>query len=220
MTIFYLLIGPVIGVCLFILFVLSRHDFAILRRNITLVQIFDKVLIATVFGLFVGRFVYIINSGDYYLFHFLAFFHVLRNSGFSVFGFFLGLVVASVFFFRKSKIMFRMMDVVMLSFFPVAILNSVISKFVLSNIFINISVCIFLIFIFFCFLRLNTKAKVKDGFVATVLLIIVCIMAIVTNIGNSNPLLYHLSFSQMVAGCVLFLAISNGIYLQKLRKKK
>lgn len=221
MPVFYILIVPVLIICIFILFVLSRHDFAILRRNITLVQIFDKVFIAMIIGFVVGRFIYIFNSGQYYLLNFLAFFHLIRNSGFSIFGFFVGLVVASGLLFRKSKIMFRMLDVILLSFFPVAILSCADSVFLIKNMFINAGIIFFLLTIFFLLLRLNAKTKVRDGFIASILLGCVCVITIISNMKSSHTvLLFNASFSQIAVAILLSFVVLYSIYLQVLRKKK
>mgnify|MGYP003394961290 CR=1 FL=1 len=220
MIIFYLLLIPTVYLSLFLLFVLIRHDFVILRRNITLIQIFDKILIAAFFGGFIGRLFYILNSQEFYLFNILAFFHVIRNPGFSIFGFFIGLLSFCILLFRKSKVMLRLTDIVSISFFPVIILNSFFVTFLKRNIRINLGVALMLLIVYIVALRINKSFKVKDGVISCLLISTISIIAFIADIKSENRIIFFFSFSQIIASITLILSLvlSSFIFLKQKRK--
>lgn len=213
MIIIYILILPVLIFCLFLFFTFARHDFVILRKNITLTRIFDNLFKSLVITLFIGRVFYIIHSGDFYLLNILAFFHFIQNPGFSILGGFIGLILSLIFFFRKTKIVLRILDITMLSFFPIVILNSFAVSYFKTS-YVDFIVSLVLILLFGVFIRLNKSYTLKDGSLACIVAAFIAINSFFINFQTRNILTDYLSLTQWVSIAIFIASVTLFILIK------
>src|SRR3989344_6655980 len=141
----------------FLLFVFSRHDFVLLRQNISLAQIFDLAIFVVVFAFLGGRIFFILNNFDVQLLHVLRFFHVLKFPGISSLGFALGGALAVVIFFGKKKAVGRILDIFSIAFFPLYIFSIVSVKYQTNLIFVPIIFTVLSILLFAFFVKSHNK---------------------------------------------------------------
>ena len=153
-------------ISLFILFVLSKHDFVLLRKNISVGQIFDLTIFFAIVAIFLGRIFYIGNSGQFELLSPIKFFYFLKFPGFS----FLGLIVSGAiiiyFYFRKTKALLRIYDIFTLSFFPMLIASVVIFNYSVFPVEISLVLLTILVGLFMSFLHSHSKYFMRDGGIA------------------------------------------------------
>lgn len=160
-------------VCSFVLFVTSRHDFVLLRQNISIRHIFDKAVIILFSGLFISRIIYLVDARMYDFFlDPLRFLHVILYFGFNIFGLMVSVSLGVFFFFRKRKNFLRILDIYLLSFFPIVIFESIFYLLdVSSSIVINLSYLVLTLVVFIIFVRMHNGYKIKDGVVGFSILI-------------------------------------------------
>lgn len=160
-------------VCSFVLFVTSRHDFVLLRQNISIRHIFDKAIIILLSGLFISRIIYLVDARMYDFFlDPLRFLHVILYFGFNIFGLMVSVSLGTFFFFRKRKNFLRILDIYLLSFFPIVIFEAIFYLLdVSSSIVINLSYLVLTLVLFIIFVRMHNGYKIKDGVVGFSILI-------------------------------------------------
>ena len=160
-------------VCSFVLFVTSRHDFVLLRQNISIRHIFDKAVIILLSGLFISRIMYLVDARMYDFFlDPLRFLHVILYFGFNIFGLMVSVSLGAFFFFRKRKNFLRILDIYLLSFFPIVIFEAIFYLLdVSSNIVINLFYLVLTLVLFIIFVRMHNGYKIKDGVVGFSILI-------------------------------------------------
>lgn len=160
-------------VCSFVLFVTSRHDFVLLRQNISIRHIFDKAIIILLSGLFISRIIYLVDARMYDFFlDPLRFLHVILYFGFNIFGLMVSVSLGTFFFFRKRKNFLRILDIYLLSFFPIVIFEAIFYLLdVSSSIVINLSYLVLTLVVFIIFVRMHNGYKIKDGVVGFSILI-------------------------------------------------
>lgn len=157
----------------FVLFVASRHDFVLLRQNISIRHVFDKAGLILLLALPVSRAIYLLNERMYDFFiDPLRFLHVILFFGFSIFGLFVALSMGVILFFRKKKNFLRILDIYLLSFFPLFLFEAIfllVSK--AFDLRITVSYMILTIVLFFIFIKMHSGFKIKDGVVSFCILI-------------------------------------------------
>lgn len=218
MTIIHLLIVPFVLLSLFLVFSLSRQDFVILRKNITLPKIFDEVFKSFFIGVIVARLIHIINSGEYFLFNPLAFFHFFVHPGFSILGFYMGFVLSIVFFFRKTKIVSRFLDIIMISVFPLLILHSFFVTY-FNNRYIDVGISLLLVILFFIFLRIGKNYKLRDGNVGFIIIMCISLFIFLSRFGSENVFITFFSLVQWMA-IGGFIAASGFLTVSRLQKRR
>lgn len=192
----------------FVLFVASRHDFVLLRQNISIRHVFDKAGLILLFALPVSRAVHLINERMYDFFiDPLRFLHVILYFGFSIFGLFIALSVGVILFFRKKKNFLRILDIYLLSFYPLFLFEAIfllVSK--AFDLRITVSYMILTIFLFFIFIKMHSGFKIKDGVVSFCILIFSSIVFL-----TSSFLQYGLIIRSPIQ-ILSFLVIAVSIY--------
>lgn len=153
-------------ISLFILFVLSKHDFVLLRKNISVGQIFDLAAFFVIAALFFGRIFYIGNSGQFELLSPIKFFYFLKFPGFSFLGFIVSGAAIIYFYFRKTKALSRIYDIFTLSFFPILIASVVIFNYSVFSIELSLVLLVILVGLFMSFLHSHSKYFMRDGGIA------------------------------------------------------
>lgn len=168
-----LLLTLFIFICSFVLFITSRHDFVLLRQNISTRQIFDKAIIVLFFSLFIARIIYLVDERMYgFLLDPLRFLHVILFFGFNMFGSITTFSLGVLFFFRKRKNFLRILDIYLLSFFPLIIFEAIYYLLVSSiHTWITLSYLVSSLVIFILFVKMHNGFKIKDGVVAFSILV-------------------------------------------------
>jgi len=198
----------ILFISLFFLYILAKHDFLLIRREINLVQIFNKAVITIVSGLFFARLFFVLDHLELQYLNPLVFLHILRFGGFSLFGFFLSISFVSFFLFQDNEIRLRFLDIFSLSFYPFLLIRFCFLSLSRFSIFFLIPFLLALlsfgILLAFRFIHFKTK----DGRVYLAILILVLILNFV-NIFNSphKNLFLNLSFSQLTSIVVFLVAL-------------
>jgi len=160
-------------ICSFVLFITSRHDFVLLRQNISIRHIFDKAFIVLFFALIISRSAYLVDERMYDFFiDPLRFLHVILYYGFNLLGLTVAFSLGVLFFFRKRKNFLRIFDIYMLAFYPLIIFQAVVYVLTMKiNIWITFSyLAVTLLFLLFL-IKIHTGFKIKDGVVSFFVLI-------------------------------------------------
>ncbi len=170
----FLLLLLFLFICSFVLFVASRHDFVLIRQNISIRLIFDKAFIITFFALLVARIFYLIDERLYEFFlDPLSFLHVILYYGFLLLGFFITVALGVVLLYRKRKNLFRILDIYMISFYPltifVAIYHLVSGSFDFR---IAVGYLVLSLLLFPILIKMHSGYKIKDGIVSFTILIL------------------------------------------------
>ncbi len=197
-----------IFVSLFILFITSRHDFVLLRQNISIRFIFDKALIIVLFSLLISRSLYLIDENLYDFFlDPLSFMHIVLFYGFSFLGFFSAFALGVVFFFKDKKNLFRILDIYLLSFYPLIVFEGI-SYLILGKVeslilFIYMFIATI---IFFVLVKMHTGFGIRDGVVAFCILTLSALSYLGYSIYRKQELLIY-SPVQILAIIVLAISI-------------
>lgn len=197
-----------IFICSFVLFVTSRHDFALLRQNISIRHVFDKAVIVLLFSLIISRTVFLIDQGMYdFLLNPLRFLHVILFFGFSLLGLSIAFALGVVAFFYKKKNFMRIFDIYFLSFFPMVIFDGIYHAVSTEiSILIGVGYIVSTILIFLLLIKMYTSFKIKDGVVGFIILILIGVSYLSIGFLINNKLVY--SPVQLLA----LLAIAVPIY--------
>ncbi len=215
--IFILISILAIFTCFFLLFLLSKQDFVLLRQNISLSEMFDAAIVVFLFALLSGRVFYILDTFNFELLHALRFFYITRFPGVSMLGFFLGGALAVRFLFRNKKGLRRIYDIFGISFLPLF------AFFVLAqghkNIIYSVVTILIILVSFVFFLRSHQKYILKDGSNALAMLGLIAIDVIVSQfLFPKHVLFFGLSLSSILS-ILLLPIVGAGIYLTQKSSK-
>ena len=193
----------------FVLFITSRHDFVLLRQNISIRHIFDKAFIVLFFALIASRAAYLVDEKMYDFFlDPLRFLHVILYYGFNLLGLIAVFSLGIFFFFRKRKNFMRIFDIYMLAFYPLIIFQAI--EYILTTqiqISITLSYLIVTLLFLIFLIKIHTGFKIKDGVVSFIVLIFTSISYLGYSFLNNKIAIY--SPIQILA----ILIISISIYL-------
>lgn len=208
------------SVCLFILFILSKRDFVLLRKNISVGEIFDLALLSFAAAFFLGRIFYIINSLQFSLLTPIKFFYIIKFPGFSFLGFFLSGAATIYFSFRKTKALSRIYDIFSLSFFPVLITSVVFFKYPFMPFYGAILLFIILIALFISFLQSHDKYFMRDGGISLITISLFSFHTFLVEFFVPTSKIFILSFLQWISIFVLIVSIGVFFVTQKIFAKK
>lgn len=218
MILFILLIISII-VSFFILYILSKHDFVLVRKNISLAQIFDLAFVALFFAFIAGRSIYVLDYSQFNFFHFVRFFHLIKFSGISMLGFFIGGAVAVYFLFKNKKSLSRTFDIFSLAFFPAFIFNVLTHQYPANFFYIPIILSIILIVIFIALLRSHNRYYLFDGSISYFFLILVAFENFVIQLLDLKRSVFIIfSASQYLSVIIFIFALTALILNQKIFK--
>lgn len=200
----------------FILYYLSKHDFVLLRKNISTPEIFDQAFISIFLGFLVGRIFYLLDTFKFDLLNPIIFFHLLRFPGFVFYGFFLGIGLMLFILFRNKNALLRIYDIFSLSLFPFYSFSLLIRKYpsfiyVFPFVFFAASVLVF-----YFLIKSHNKYAFKDGGVTLLFLILISLDIFTYSFFGIRHVLFILSFSQIMG---LFTAVFS-IILFLIRQKR
>lgn len=160
-----------IFIALFILYGVSRHDFVLLRQSISLRTVFDNAFISLLAFLIFSRIAFIFYTFSYDLFSPLKFLYLTRNWGIMPYAGILLSIAFIAFLFRKKKNKLRILDIYLISYTPIIILDVILKSNSLKSLAIKL-VSLVVLFIFYgWFIKIHNKFTTKDGFIGTMTII-------------------------------------------------
>ncbi len=202
-----------IFISLFILYSTARHDFVLLRQNISLRQMFDSAFILILVAFFVGRLFFALDSGQYDILHPLKFLYIAKYWGIVLSISYLGGFASLYFLFRKKKNIFRIFDIYFISFYPLLVLDIILKEQGGLLLPVKIGFLTIAALLFVWFLRIHKNFLVKDGFLAFCILFFSAFVTGVFSIGASGLFTFPHIFLQIIsiATCIASLVFMVGI---------
>jgi prolipoprotein diacylglyceryltransferase len=157
-------------VYLFVLHVLAREDWVLMRKNVTLEQLFNIAVLTCMVGLFFARVFYVVFNPSWNYLNLLVFFLVPYFPGLSLPGGILGALLFLVYYAKLKKFPFErvadLLSTVLLLAFPVGLLGTLFLKERPHNMVI-IGELIFFPLLYFIMIKVVQPAvvrgEVKDG---------------------------------------------------------
>lgn len=206
-----LLFLTVVIICIFVLYILSKQDFVLLRQNISLAQVFDLAILTALFGFLFARLFFIVTSSRFDLLFPLKFFHLLKFPGFSMLGFILGSAVLLFFTLRKKKTLGRIYDIFSISFMPAYIFVLTMRTYKAQFLAFPILLFLLMMGILIFFIRSHYKYLLRDGSVSFIFLFILSL----------DELIFQLPFVLGVHQLItifLILVSLGGLYATETKK--
>ncbi len=208
---------------LFLLHLLSKNDFVLLRKNVSLYELFDAMLITMAIGLFTARLFFVLDTQNFSWFNPFRFFHLVRLPGLSFYGFILGVIPFVYFILRKKKVISRVYDILSIALIPIFIVSIVVRDyslpvpdFVIQSLLFFIGVTILSIVV-----KFFHNYTLRDGSIA---LIIICLFSIDSLLyaftADNAPVIVGMTVSQCIAIPVIIASIILFVMNQKIIKKK
>ncbi len=222
--IYYLSFFVASVISLFVLYVLSKNDFVLLRKNISLSRVFDVAFIAFAISFIPARLFFIFDTLQFDWIHPLQFFYIFKFSGLSFFGFILGMAAVLYFFFHQKKTMLRVYDIYGLSLFPLFLLSTVSVLLPSYYGYAQGVVFLLLVAIFALLIKFHNNYTLRDGSVALLVVMLVCLHTLaLLFFTQSADLFFHFSFSQLLCMGLFFVAgilllINQQIVFKRRRK--
>ena len=178
--------------CLFLfffcVFVFAKDDFTILRKNITLSQIFDLTFVMILFSLLSSRLFFVLLHFTKGYLNPFVFFLVPYFPGMSLFGAILGAVLATLFLSRNKKFpTLKLLDIFSLSFFASFLfwffVTNIVSLVTKKPHFSFVYLLLFPFIAFFVFfLRRYAKGKYKEGTIALLFFIVFSFLSLLSDV--------------------------------------
>src|SRR3989344_2178656 len=148
---------------LFIFYILCENDFILIRRNMTLFLLFNKIFIAIFAGFVFGRIFYILDTYNTLFVHPLVFFNYFKFQGFSLFGAFMGSILAMTYLIKDKKTLGRVLDITAISFYPYLFFYFFSKPFTLWYLVIQFGIIIIAILLFILFNYLHKNYSLQDS---------------------------------------------------------
>ena len=207
-------------ICFFILYLLSKNDFVLLRKNISLQKMFDTAFLILIFSFVVGRFFYILDTFKFGLLHWLTFFHILKFPGISLTGAFLGAFLAFI-FFREKSVLKRVADIFYLSFYPMIIFSFITANWShLPLLRVGLVLCV--VSLFGVLVRFYRSYAVHDGSITLIVLSLLAATTLISKIASSGGHILSVFSFSMVTSMLIFITSIILFYLneKKILKKR
>lgn len=215
MFVFYLLLFFFVFIGLFILYHLSRNDFILMRKNISVTKLFNYAFIHFIFGYISARIIFILDSQQYYYFNPLLFFHFVNYPGVPFFAFVVSSVLIYYLLIRNKEAYLRVLDMVFLSMIPLYIFQILsLTYFYIAFKIILILVSIILLFYL---ISLTKNYTVKDGSISLILLILFsCYFFALSFFDSEGPRIYLFTLLQYLTISTFFISLTLLIINEKL----
>ncbi len=193
---------------LFILYILTKHDFVLARKSLLLQEIFDVTLLGFIAFLITGRILYVVSVLNFSLLNPLRFFHIFKFPGALFLGGLLGFWIVIYLFFKKKKILARLYDIYALSLFPIFIFALVSSYnggyFLYFNILIFLLSCIFMGIGIYSY----KNYTLKDGSIAFLFVCLVTVFTIVSEFSSSSRVIFSFFTIPQIISIGVFIGFS------------
>ncbi len=198
----------VILLCIFLLFVFTKNDFVLLRQNISLREIFDLAAVVAVVAFLFGRVIFAVDTFSFQMFNLLRFFHLFRFPGLSTLGFFGGGALAIFFLFKNKKGLARIFDIFSIAFLPFYVFLIFFRDYPDSIIYFKFFIPFVVILLIPLFIQIHHKYILRDGCISFLLLELVSLDVLIFPLFTKDfhPLLYVLSFSQIISIPIIILS--------------
>lgn len=156
---------------LFILYAVSRHDFVLLRQSISLRQVYDNVFVSLFVSFVFARMAYAFYVGSFQILNPLRFFYLTKYWGIVPYIGFAGMIMALLLLFRKKKNKLRIIDIYLISFSPIILLDILLQSN--NGVFLIIKIISSLVLLGFYgwFIKIHNKYTTKDGFITLLTII-------------------------------------------------
>jgi hypothetical protein len=207
-------------ICFFILYMLSKHDFVLLRQNISLSQIFDAAAISLICAFMMSRVIFVVNNFKTDLLSILKFFHIAKYPGLSLFGFIAGGALCLYLIFMRRKGIGRIVDIFAISFFPLFATSILLEQIKGQYFFIPYVLFVVCLFVFAFFIRSHNKYILRDGSISLVFILLICIQTAFYQyfMGAKNAI--FLSFSSLfIVSVVAIPFILFELFLNQRKRK-
>ena len=203
----YIFLFSAVFLSFFILHSLVKDDFVLIRKNISIFQMFDLGFLALVIAFIFGRLLYVADTRNIEIIHILRFFYIFKFSGFSFLGALVGFNIGVFLLFRGKSAFRRMFDMYSISFFPVFLVHMFfIPPSHYKNLMIGIGVPL-LIVLFLVFLKVHKEYKLRDGSISALTLFFAGVLNLHISILSLSPrIIWDLSLSALGSVAVIFAA--------------
>lgn len=194
----------------FILYIISKNDFLFLRKNITLHNMFDTMVLSLMGFFITARLLYVFGGLHAELFSLIATFHVLRYPGMLYIGGLIGFGIILLLRFYKRKILLHIIDVYSLSLYPLflfALFNSPWQgNFLYFNLFVFLLSLLFFIFALYS----QRNVTLKDGSITLLFVCLVSVFTIVNEFAEGSRFVFMFSIPQILS---IIIFVLSAIFL-------
>lgn len=204
---------------MFLLFNLAKNDFVLLRKNVSLHELFDAVIISMLVGLLFARIFFVIDVQEYSWFHPFRFFHLIKIPGLSLYGFFVGVVPALYFLLRKKKVLHRVYDIMFISVLPLFVVTLAARTYTLGvpSMVIQLGLAVAAICIIAIFITFFHNYTLKDGSLALLIFMLVSVDLFLNGFQESSrSLIFSLSLSQLFSAALFLVSIVLLLHNQRI----
>jgi hypothetical protein len=193
---------------MYLVYSLAKNDFVLLRKNITLYELFDGVLISMLVGLLLARIFYIIEIQEFSWFHPFRFVHLARLPGLSLFGFFIGVIPVLYLFIRRKKVLLRVYDIVLISLLPLFMFSLITRSYslIIPGYIVQFLLALAGLLVLWICKKFYHNYTLKDGSIAMIILMFISLDLLIYGfVAKLAPLMSVLSFSQ-ISAVILFIS--------------
>lgn len=199
-----------IFLCFFVLYVISRHDFVLLRQSISLRQVFDKAFIALLISFLFARVFYALYNLKPDILNPLRFLYLTKYPGVLLPAGIVGGLLAILVLYRKKKNKLRILDITMISFFPIMLLDTLLKpNDGISFIIKAISFFVLLVF-YIWFVKIHNQFTTKDGFILFLSLLIYALVSLALSFANDGVFKFPHVFFQ---GANISMVLISSVFL-------
>lgn len=205
----------------FTLHALSRRDFVLVRKNITVSSMFDLGFLILFFGYIIGRIFFILDNNLYSWIHIIRFFHFFRLPGLSSYGAVIGILLGVLIFLKNKKAIFRVIDIFAISFLPLYMFDIITRVTSLSFIFLKIGTLLVFMLIFYLLLICNKNFTLKDGSITLVIFLVIALDTLLMRYYHTPKIFFYLfSFSEWVSVITILVSIGLLMYNERMLLRK
>lgn len=213
---YYILFLVSVALAFFMLFTLSKNDFVLMRRSVSLPQIFDNAFIALVVGFAISRIFFIFDSFLFTYLYSIQFLHIFLYPGLSLIGFYIGLVIILFYFYLKLKAFSRAFDLYLVSFFWVLVAYIFFVSTTVQFGVLNISLLAASLVFFAILVHFYKHFTLRDGSIGLMSISFIFSMHFVLHFSLSRHVLIEsLSFTQLVDIFIVALSVILFILNEK-----
>ncbi len=193
---------------LYILYLLTKHDFVLARKSLLLQEIFDVTFVGFLAFLITARTLYIVSVLNFNLLNPLKFFHIFKFPGALFLGGLLGFWIVIYFFFKKKKILARLYDIYALSLFPLFIFALGVSYN--KGYFLYFNILVFFLSILFMIIGIYSykNYSLKDGSIAFLFVCLITVFTIISEFSSSSRVIFSYFTIPQIISVIVFLGFS------------
>jgi prolipoprotein diacylglyceryltransferase len=202
-------------VFLFCLYKLSKDDIVLIRKNISLDQLFNVVFLISIAGFLSARIFYVLSNPDRGFLNPLVFFLVPYFPGLSLVGGVAGAVLLLIYYGRQKKYpVGRILDFVVISLFaalPLGYIAVVFEKRTmtfLESIFLPILYGLLFLIMYKVFFPRLIQNNLQPGSIGTLGLILFSLISFLTSmVQNKMGLIWFIGITEVLSAAIFFTAL-------------